>query len=111
MTTKTTRAALAALMIATSGFALGGVYGAAMAFVYGILGLVVVLTAGTFGTLNASPWFNIAIAVVFVGLALAVVGAIAFAGKGIIIKLAYRHGVDAVTLIGLRMLMAAPFTG
>jgi thiol:disulfide interchange protein len=42
-----------------------------MAFVYGVLGLVVILTAGTFGTINSSPWFNAAIAVVFVVLALA----------------------------------------
>lgn len=42
------------------------------------------------------------------GLALAVVGAVAFSGKAIIIKLAYRHGVDAVTLIMLRMAMALP---
>jgi thiol:disulfide interchange protein DsbD len=47
------------------------VYGAAMAAVYGILGVVVILTAGTFGTINASPWFNVSIAVVFVALALA----------------------------------------
>ena len=40
------------------GFLLGSTYGAAMAFVYGVLGLVVILTAGTFGTINASPWFN-----------------------------------------------------
>jgi thiol:disulfide interchange protein len=53
------------------GFLLGGVYGAAMAAVYGILGLIVILTAGTFGTINASPWFNLAIAIVFVALALA----------------------------------------
>jgi thioredoxin:protein disulfide reductase len=53
------------------GFVLGGVYGAAMAAVYGILGVIVILTAGTFGTINASPWFNAAIAVVFVALALA----------------------------------------
>ena len=53
------------------GFVLGGVYGAAMAAVYGVLGLIVILTAGTFGTINASPWFNVAIAVVFVALALA----------------------------------------
>lgn len=53
------------------GFLLGSVYGAAMAFVYGVLGLVVVLTAGTFGTINSSPWFNLAIAAVFVVLALA----------------------------------------
>jgi thiol:disulfide interchange protein len=53
------------------GFILGSVYGAAMAFVYGVLGLVVILTAGTFGTINSSPWFNIGIAALFVVLALA----------------------------------------
>lgn len=36
-------------------------------------------------------------------------GAIAFSGKAIIIKLAYRYGVDAVTLLMLRMLFALPF--
>jgi len=55
----------------TRGFVLGGAYGAAMAAVYGVLGLIVILTAGTFGTINASPWFNVSIAVVFVALALA----------------------------------------
>jgi cytochrome c biogenesis protein CcdA/thiol-disulfide isomerase/thioredoxin len=53
------------------GFLLGGVYGAAMAIVYGVLGLIVILTAGTFGTINASPWFNLAIAALFIVLALA----------------------------------------
>ena len=42
------------------------------------------------------------------GLALALAGSIAFSGKAIIVKLAYRHGVDAVTLIMYRMLFAAP---
>lgn len=42
------------------------------------------------------------------GIALAVIGAVAFSGKAIIIKLAYRHGVDAVTLLMLRMLLALP---
>ena len=42
------------------------------------------------------------------GLLLAISGAIAFSGKAIIVKLAYRHGVDAVTLIMLRMLFALP---
>jgi drug/metabolite transporter (DMT)-like permease len=42
------------------------------------------------------------------GLAMAVAGAIAFSGKAIIVKLAYRYGVDAVTLIMLRMLFALP---
>ncbi len=40
---------------------------------------------------------------------LATLGAIAFSGKAIIVKLAYRYGVDAVTLIMLRMLFALPF--
>jgi len=53
------------------GFLLGSAYGSAMALVYGVLGLVVILTAGTFGTINASPWFNVAIAAVFVVLGLA----------------------------------------
>ena len=53
------------------GFALGSAYGLAMALVYGVLGLVVILTARTFGTINASPWFNLGIAVLFVVLALA----------------------------------------
>jgi drug/metabolite transporter (DMT)-like permease len=43
------------------------------------------------------------------GLALAAAGSIAFSGKAIIVKLAYRHGVDAVTLIMFRMLFALPF--
>jgi len=53
------------------GFVLGSAYGLAMALVYGVLGLVVILTAGTFGTINASPWFNLGIALLFVVLALA----------------------------------------
>ena len=42
------------------------------------------------------------------GLALALIGSIAFSGKAIIVKLAYRYGVDAVTLIMYRMLFALP---
>jgi len=42
------------------------------------------------------------------GFALALVGSVAFSGKAIIVKLAYRHGVDAVTLIMYRMLFALP---
>ena len=40
---------------------------------------------------------------------LALFGAIAFSGKAIIVKLAYRYGVDAITLLMYRMLMALPF--
>jgi len=42
------------------------------------------------------------------GVILAVAGAIAFSGKAIIVKLAYRYGVDASTLIMYRMLFALP---
>ena len=53
------------------GFALGGTYGLGMALVYGVLGLVVVLTGSKFGTLNSSAWFNLGIAVVFLIMSLA----------------------------------------
>jgi len=53
------------------GFMLGSAYGIAMALVYGAIGLVVILTAGTFGTINSSPWFNLGIAILFVVLGLA----------------------------------------
>jgi thiol:disulfide interchange protein DsbD len=53
------------------GFFLGAAYGGAMALVYGVLGAIVILTAGTFGALNASPWFNFGIAALFVVLGLA----------------------------------------
>jgi len=53
------------------GFALGGTYGLAMALVYGALGLVVALGLGTFGEINSTIWFNIAVAILFVLLALA----------------------------------------
>lgn len=42
------------------------------------------------------------------GLTLALLGSIAFSAKAIIVKLAYRYGVDAVTLIMYRMLFALP---
>ena len=43
------------------------------------------------------------------GLLLAAAGAIAFSGKAIIVKLAYRYGVDSITLWMFRMLFAMPF--
>ncbi|QBB70944.1 DMT family transporter [Pseudolysobacter antarcticus] len=45
------------------------------------------------------------------GVLLAAFGAIAFSGKAIIVKLGYRYGADAVTLLALRMLVALPFFG
>ncbi|HZZ92863.1 MAG TPA: DMT family transporter [Usitatibacter sp.] len=42
------------------------------------------------------------------GAVLVAIAAIAFSGKAVIIKLAYRYGVDAVTLLALRMAFSAP---
>ena len=56
----------------TRGFLLGGAYGLGIALAYGALGLVVILgVSSTFGSLNATFWFNGLIAVVFVALGLA----------------------------------------
>jgi drug/metabolite transporter (DMT)-like permease len=49
-----------------------------------------------------------AAAPLFPGLLFAGLGAVAFSGKAIIAKLAYRHGVDAITLVMYRMLFALP---
>jgi drug/metabolite transporter (DMT)-like permease len=43
------------------------------------------------------------------GAALITIAAIGFSGKAIIVKLAFRHGVDAVTLLALRMVFSVPF--
>jgi drug/metabolite transporter (DMT)-like permease len=59
-------------------------------------------------TIAADPGAASAPRPVWPGLLLAVLGAIAFSGKAIIVKLAYRYGVDAVTLIMYRMLFALP---
>ncbi len=53
------------------GFALGATYGLGIALVYGLLGAVVVLTGSQFGTIQANPWFNLIIALIFAVLALA----------------------------------------
>lgn len=54
------------------GFLLGGAYGAGIALVYGLLGLVVVLgVSSAFGAINATPWFNGVIALLFLVLGLA----------------------------------------
>jgi drug/metabolite transporter (DMT)-like permease len=43
------------------------------------------------------------------GLLLAAAGSVLFSGKAIVVKIAYRHEVDAETLIALRMILALPF--
>lgn len=42
------------------------------------------------------------------GALIVAVAAVAFSGKAVIIKLAYRYGVDALTLLALRMVFSAP---
>ncbi|MCC2656052.1 MAG: family transporter [Panacagrimonas sp.] len=42
------------------------------------------------------------------GLALAALGAVFFSAKGVVAKLLYREGIDAVTVIALRMTLAVP---
>lgn len=53
------------------GLLLGALYGAGMALAYGLVGGMVVATGLKFGAINASPWFNLAVAVVFLVLAMA----------------------------------------
>jgi thiol:disulfide interchange protein len=53
------------------GFALGATYGLGIALVYGLLGVIVVLTGSQFGSIQSNPWFNLVIALIFVVLALA----------------------------------------
>lgn len=43
------------------------------------------------------------------GIALVVLSAVLFSAKAIFVKLAYPYGVDAITLLALRMAMALPF--
>lgn len=93
------------------GLLLGAAYGGAMALVYGVLGLIVILTAGTFGTINSSPWFNLAIAALFVVLALAMFDIVTIdfsrlssnfrpgAGRGSLL-LAFSMGAVAALLAG-----------
>ena len=54
-----------------AGFIRGSVYGLGIAISYGALGLLAMFAGARFGALNASPWFNLAIAAVFILLALA----------------------------------------
>ena len=42
------------------------------------------------------------------GLSLAVIGAIGFSAKAVVVKLAYGHGVDPTTTVALRMVVALP---
>lgn len=58
------------------GFLLGTLYGLGIVLAYGGLGLVTVLTGAQFGAINASPWFNMGVALLFLALGLALLDVI-----------------------------------
>lgn len=45
----------------------------------------------------------------WVGFVFAALGAVLFSAKAIVTKLTYRYGVDALTIIGFRMMLSLPF--
>ena len=59
--------------------------------------------------MGSEPTQNAEKKLVLKGLVYAVLGAIGFSGKAILIKLSYAYGVDSATLIMYRMLFALPF--
>ena len=59
------------LLVIGKSAARGAAYGLGMAAAYGGLGVAAALGSLAFGTIQASPWFNAAVALVFVALALA----------------------------------------
>jgi len=52
----------------------GAVYGLGMAVAYGLLGLLASFGMLAFGSIQSSPWFNVFVAVVFVVLAMSMLG-------------------------------------
>ncbi len=46
---------------------------------------------------------------VYFGMLCALLGAVGFSGKAVIVKLAYLHSVDVMTLLALRMILSLPF--
>lgn len=53
------------------GFTVGLMYGAGITLVYGLLGLIAILTGSTFGSINSTPYFNFGAGIIFILLALA----------------------------------------
>src|SRR3546814_12803823 len=45
----------------------------------------------------------------WMGFLLAGMGAVLFSAKAIVVKLTYRYGVDALTILGFRMMLSFPF--
>lgn len=59
-------------------------------------------------TAAADPYHALSRPALIQGLAIAIVGAVLFSMKAVVAKLLYRHHIDAVTLIGFRMLFSLP---
>ena len=53
----------------------GAMYGLGITLAYGVMGLLAALGGVAFGAIQSSPWFNLAVAAVFVALALSMFGA------------------------------------
>ena len=62
------------LMIIGKSAMRGLLYGLGITLAYGALGLLAAIGGVAFGTIQSSPWFNAAVAVAFVALALALLG-------------------------------------
>lgn len=62
------------LMVIGRSWARGALYGLGIALAYGALGLFAALGGMAFGEIQGSPWFNAAVAVLFLVLALALFG-------------------------------------
>jgi thiol:disulfide interchange protein len=57
------------------GFVVGLMYGLGITLVYGLLGLMAILTGSTFGSINSTPYFNFGAGIIFILLSLAMFGA------------------------------------
>ena len=62
----------------------GTLYGCGMAVTYGILGVLAAFAGISFGTLNSSPVFNFAVALIFLLMSLAIAGVVNFDLAGIL---------------------------
>lgn len=70
------------LMIIGKSARRGTLYGIGVALAYGAMGLLSALGGMAFGSIQGNPWFNLAVAAIFVVLALALMGAFAIDFSG-----------------------------
>ena len=57
---------------------------------------------------HADPYHALSRTLLVQGLAIAIIGAVLFSMKAVVAKLLYRYQIDAVTLLGFRMLFSLP---